>query len=103
MSPRLLQLTEKRAHASFWQAMGLLIIAVHAAYGAIALAKIGSMWGALLASVALFSLRMFWAAFKRADLHFAAIERHHLSQTGAWQRPFDTNRTAPGQKKPGNH
>ena len=103
MSPRLLQITEKRAHAAYWQTLAFVIVTVHAGYGAIALAKAGSIWAAPVAAVALFTLRMFWAAFKRADIHFAAIERNNLSQTGAWQRPFDTNRTAPGQKMPGQH
>ncbi len=103
MSPRLLQITEQRAHSAYWQALGFLIVAVHAGYGTVALAKAGSVWSALLAAVAIFTLRMFWAAFRRADIHFAAIERHQLSQTGAWQRPFDTPRPEPGQKMPGDH
>jgi hypothetical protein len=87
MSPRLLHLTEKRAHAAFWRAIAFMILAVHAGHAVIALAMVGSIWAVPVAAVALFSIRGFLSAFKRADLHFAALERNQLSRAGAWQRP----------------
>jgi len=85
MSPRLRQITEERSREAVAWCLGWLVVAVHSELIGIYIAWHGCAWGVVLGGVAALTLRASWKAFRRAEVHFVALEAATLRPT-AWKQ-----------------
>jgi len=74
MSPRLRQITEDRAHAAYWKAIGLQVLAIHLGFASVALIHARSLWAILVVIVTGKLVAASWRQFRKASANFRSLD-----------------------------